>query len=197
MKHFYKLLTCIAAFFLLGTMSSLAEINLGEVELGKTYSLTSNEYYYATLTPKEDGYMQVYSTSSGTLRAFKTWEGSAQATMALAENNYVQNKLLTSKENYGYNYEIAVKKGVTYYLCCYTLATSKFDVTVKMEPKKLEYLGSSLQQGQNSLLHQLLLCHFNSTVVWFALLQPLSMVTTKESLYQAVPLLMPAQYQRI
>lgn len=143
MKHFYKLLTCIAAFFLLGTMSSLAEINLGEVELGKTYSLTSNEYYYATLTPKEDGYMQVYSTSSATLRAFKTWEGSAQATMALAENNYVQNKLLTSKENYGYNYEIAVKKGVTYYLCCYTLATSKFDVTVKMEPKKLEYLGSS------------------------------------------------------
>ena len=147
MKHFYKLLTCIAAFFLLGTMPSLAEINLGEVELGKTYSLTSNEYYYATLTPKEDGYMQVYSTSSGTLRAFKTWEGSAQATMALAENNYVQNKLLTSKENYGYNYEIAVKKGVTYYLCCYTLATSKFDVTVKMEPKKVEYLGSSFTPG--------------------------------------------------
>lgn len=147
MKHFYKLLTCIAAFFLLGTMSSLAEINLGEVELGKTYSLTSNEYYYATLTPQEDGYMQVYSTSSGTLRAFKTWEGSAQATMALAENNYVQNKLLTSKENYGYNYEIAVKKGVTYYLCCYTLATSKFDVTVKMEPKKLEYLGASFTEG--------------------------------------------------
>ena len=85
MKHFYKLLTCIAAFLLLGTMSSLAETNLGEVELGKTYSLTSNEYYYATLTPQEDGYMQVYSTSSGTLRAFKTWEGSAQATMALAE----------------------------------------------------------------------------------------------------------------
>lgn len=147
MKHFYKLLTCIAAFLLLGTMSSLAEINLGEVELGKTYSLTSNEYYYATLTPQEDGYMQVYSTSSGTLRAFKTWEGSAQATMALAENNYVQNKLLTSKENYGYNYEIAVKKGVTYYLCCYTLASSKFDVTVKMEPKKLEYLGSSVTAG--------------------------------------------------
>ena len=148
MKHFYKLLTCIAAFFLLGTMSSLAEINLGEVELGKTYSLTSDEYYYATFTPQEDGYMQVYSTSSSTLRAFKTWEGSAQATMALAENNYVQNKLLTSKDNYGYNnYEIAVKKGVTYYLCCYTIATSKFDVTVKMEPKKLEYLGASFTEG--------------------------------------------------
>ncbi len=147
MKHFYKLLTCIAAFILLGTMSSLAETNLGEVELGKTYSLTSNEYYYATLTPQEDGYMQVYSTSSGTLRAFKTWEGSAQATMTLAENNYVQTKLLTSKENYGYNYEIAVKKGVTYYLCCYTLASSKFEVTVKMEPKKLEYLGASFTEG--------------------------------------------------
>lgn len=147
MKHFYKLLTCIAAFLLLGTMSSLAETDLGEVELEKTYSLTSNEYYYATLTPQEDGYMQVYSTSSGTLRAFKTWEGSAQATMALAENNYIQTKLLTSKENYGYNYEIAVKKGVTYYLCCYTLASSKFDVTVKMEPKKLEYLGSSVTAG--------------------------------------------------
>ena len=146
MKYFYKLLTCVIAFLSLGTLSTLAETNFGEVELGKTYSLTSGEYYYATLTPKEDGYMQVYSTASSTLRAFKTWKGTAKETMALSENNYVQTKIMVA-DSYGYNYEIAVKKDVTYYLCCYTISSDAFDVTVKMEPKTLKFLGATETEG--------------------------------------------------
>ena len=146
MKYFYKLLTCVIAFLSLGTLSTLAETNFGEVELGKTYGLTSGEDYYATLTPKEDGYMQVYSTASSTLRAFKTWKGTAKETIALSENNYVQTKIMVA-DSYGYNYEIAVKKDVTYYLCCYTISSDAFDVTVKMEPKTLKFLGATETEG--------------------------------------------------
>ena len=149
MKYFYNLLTSMVAFLILGTLSSFAETNFGTVELGKTYELTSGEYYYATFTPEKDGHLQVYSDASSTLRAFKTWKGSAKETMALAENNYVQTKLVVDKEGAGYNYEIAVKKGVTYYLCCYTISTDLFHVTVKMEPKDLKYLGPTVEDGSS------------------------------------------------
>lgn len=137
---------CVVSFILLGTMYSFADTDFGKVELGKTYELVEREYYCATLTPEEDGFMQVYSDANSTLRAYKEWKNNVKETMAMSGNNYVQTKIIGG-DSYRYCYELAVKKGVTYYLCCYTISDEKFHVTVKMDHKELKFLGTSVEAG--------------------------------------------------
>lgn len=152
MKHLNSFLLSLVALLLLGVGSAFAqstkdEINFGEMQLGQTYNLKGAGYFYGTFTPEQDGFLQVYSDNTSTLRAYKSWEGTAKATMAKDDNGFVQSQLHL-KNNYAYNYELAVKKGTTYYMCVGTMAGDDIHVTMKMEPKKLEYLGCSVNEGE-------------------------------------------------
>lgn len=150
MRQIYNFLLSVVAF-LLCVNSTFAidrtENDLGTLELGKEYTLSGNNYSYAEFTPEEDGYIQVYSSSSNTFRPFKVWKGSAKETMALADNSFVLTPLIL-KDYSGFNYELPVKKEVTYYMCASTMAGDNIKVTVKTEPKAIEYYGSSVTEGE-------------------------------------------------
>ena len=152
MKHLKYFMMSLMALLFLGTASAFAdaankdEVDYGVLELNKTYNMKDSYYYYGTFTPAEDGYLHVYSTGTTSIRAFKEWLGSAKATMASAENKFVLLQLRL-KDNYCYNYELPVKKGVTYYMCGNTMKGDNVNVTLKMEPKTIEYLGASVNEG--------------------------------------------------
>lgn len=152
MKHLKYFMMSLMALLFLGTASAFAdaankdEVDYGVLELNKTYNMKDSYYYYGTFTPAEDGYLHVYSTGTTSIRAFKEWLGSAKATMASAENTFVLLQLRL-KDNYCYNYELPVKKGVTYYMCGNTMKGDNINVTLKMEPKTIEYLGASVNEG--------------------------------------------------
>ena len=152
MKHLKYFMMSLMALLFLGTASAFAyaankdEVDYGVLELNKTYNMKDSYYYYGTFTPAEDGYLHVYSTGTTSIRAFKEWLGSAKATMASAENKFVLLQLRL-KDNYCYNYELPVKKGVTYYMCGNTMKGDNINVTLKMEPKTIEYLGASVNEG--------------------------------------------------
>lgn len=152
MKHLNSFLLSLVALLLLGVGSAFAqstkdEIDLGAMQLNQTYNIKDAGYFYGRFTPEQDGFLQVYSSNTSSLRAYKSWEGTAKATMAKEDNGFVQNQLHL-KNNYTYNYELAVKKGVTYYMCVGTMKGDDFNVTLKMEPKKLEYFGCSVNEGE-------------------------------------------------
>lgn len=152
MKHLKYFMMSLMALLFLGTASAFAyaankdEVDYGVLELNKTYNMKDSYYYYGTFTPAEDGYLHVYSTGTTSIRAFKEWLGSAKATMASSENTFVLLQIRL-KDNYCYNYELPVKKGVTYYMCGNTMKGDNVNVTLKMEPKTIEYLGASVNEG--------------------------------------------------
>ena len=150
MKHLCVSLVSLLAFLLLGSSSAFAavkdEISFGVMELNKTYNMSGSNYYYGTFTPEKDGYLQVYSNRTTNIRTFKSWEGSASATMALEDNEYSHYRIIR-KDVYSYSYELPVKKGVTYYMCGNTMMGDNIDVVLKMEPKTVEYFGCSLEEG--------------------------------------------------
>lgn len=153
MKHLKYFMMSLMALLILGAGSAYAaaadkdEVDFGVLELNKTYNMKDSYYYYGTFTPTEDGYLHVYSTGTNSLRAFKEWLGSAKATMASSENTFVLLQLRL-KDNSNYNYELPVKKGVTYYMCGNTMKGDNINVTLKMEPKTIEYLGASVEEGE-------------------------------------------------
>lgn len=153
MKHLKYFMMSLMALLFLGTASAFAyaankdEVDYGVLELNKTYNMKDSYYYYGTFTPAEDGYLHVYSTGTTSIRAFKEWLGSAKATMASSENTFVLLQLRL-KDNSNYNYELPVKKGVTYYMCGNTMKGDNINVTLKMEPKTIEYLGASVEEGE-------------------------------------------------
>ena len=152
MKHLKYFMMSLMALLFLGTASAFAyaankdEVDYGVLELNKTYNMKDSYYYYGTFTPAEDGYLHVYSTGTTSIRAFKEWLGSAKATMASSENTFVLLQIRL-KDNYCYNYELPVKKGVTYYMCGNTMKGDNVNVTLKLEPKTIEYLGASVNEG--------------------------------------------------
>lgn len=152
MKHLKYFMMSLMALLILGAGSAYAaaadkdEVDFGVLELNKTYNIKDSYYYYGTFTPTEDGYLHVYSTGTNSLRAFKEWLGTAKATMASSENTFVLLQIRL-KDNYNYNYELPVKKGVTYYMCGNTMVGDNINVTLKMEPKTIEYLGASVEAG--------------------------------------------------
>lgn len=150
MKHLYVSLVSLLTFLFLGSSSAFAavkeEIGFGVMELNKTYNMTGSNYYYGTFTPDNDGYLQVYSNRTTNIRTFRSWEGSASATMALQDNEYSHYRIVR-KDVYSYSYELPVKKGVTYYMCGNTMMGDNIDVVLKMEPKTIEFFGCSLEGG--------------------------------------------------
>lgn len=151
MKHLCVSLLSLLAFLLLGSSSSFAatreEIGLGAMELNKTYVMETNYSYYGTFVPEKDGYLQVYTNSTTNIRTFKSWEGSARATMALADNEYPHVEIMR-KDIYAYSYELPVKKGVTYYMCGNNLTGSTIEIELKMEPKTVELFDCSIAEGE-------------------------------------------------
>lgn len=153
MKHLKYFMMSLMALLILGAGSAFAaaadkdEVNFGALELNKTYNMKDSYYYYGTFTPEEDGYLHVYSTGTNSIRAFKEWLGTAKATMASSENTFVLLQIRL-KDNFCYNYELPVKKGVTYYMCGNTMKGDNINVTLKMEPKTIEYLGASVGEGE-------------------------------------------------
>ena len=150
MKQFYVFMMALVASLFLGVVSVSAatkeEVNYGVMELNKEYEMTSGPNYYGTFTPDKDGYLQVYSTSTPVVRPFKVWKGTAKETMALANNEYSHVKLV-QKNVYSTNYEMPVKAGTTYYMCGGNSAGYTAKITLKMEPKKIEYFGCSVKEG--------------------------------------------------
>lgn len=151
MKRLNAFLLSLVALLMLGAGTVLAqsdkgETNFGVLQLNQTYNMKDAGYFYGTFTPEQDGFLQVYSDNTATLRAYKSWAGSAKETMALADNGFVQNQIHV-KDNFAYNYELKVTKGTTYYMCVGTMAGDDVHVTLKMEPKTLVYLGSSINDG--------------------------------------------------
>ena len=123
------------------------EVDFGVLELNKSYNMTDNYYYYGTFTPEKDGYLQVYSNMTTNMRPFIVWKGSAYETMSTAENEYTHVQI-REKDSYSYSYEMAVKKGGTYYLCGNTMKGDNVTVTLKMEEKKIECFGANLDNGE-------------------------------------------------
>lgn len=152
MKHLKYFMMSLMALLILGAGSAFAaaadkdEIDYGVLELNKTYNMKDSYYYHGTFTPTEDGYLHVYSTGTSSICAFKEWLGTAKATMASSENTFVRLQIRL-KDNFCYNYELPVKKGVTYYMCGNTKVGDNINVTLKMEPKTIEYLGASVKEG--------------------------------------------------
>lgn len=150
MKHLCVSLVSLLTFLFLGSSSAFAavkdEISFGVMELNKTYNMTGSNYYYGTFTPEKDGYLQVYSNRTTNIRTFKSWEGSASATMALQDNEY-SHYIIVRKDVYSYSYELPVKKGTTYYMCGNTMMGDNIDVVLKMEPKTIEFFECSLEEG--------------------------------------------------
>lgn len=151
MKRLNAFLLSLVALLLLGASTVLAQSDKGETDLGAlqlnhTYNIKDAGYFYGTFTPEQDGFLQVYSDNTATLRAYKSWAGSAKETMALADNGFVQNQIHL-KDNYAYNYELKVTKGTKYYMCVGTMAGDDVHVTLKMEPKTLVNLGCSVNEG--------------------------------------------------
>lgn len=153
MKHLKYFMMSLMALLILGAGSAFAaaadkdEVDYGVLELNKTYNMKDSYYYHGTFTPTEDGYLHVYSTGTNSIRAFKEWLGSAKETMASSENTFVLLQIRL-KDNFCYNYELPVKKGVTYYMCGNTMKGDNINVTLKMEPKTIEYLGASVAEGE-------------------------------------------------
>lgn len=153
MKHLKYFMMSLMALLILGAGSAYAaaadkdEVDFGVLELNKAYNMKDSYYYHGTFTPTEDGYLHVYSTGANSLGAFKEWLGTAKATMASSENTFVRLQIRL-KDNFNYNYELPVKKGVTYYMCGNTMKGDDINVTLKMEPKTIEYLGASVEEGE-------------------------------------------------
>lgn len=150
MKHIYVFLLSLVACLFLGENTALAaakdEVDFGALELNKEYNMKDNNYYYGTFTPEKDGFLQVYSNRTTNMRPFIVWKGSAYATMTTADNEY-SHVQIRQKDSYSYSYEMAVKKGVTYYLCGSTMKGDNVNVTLKMEEKTLVCFGASLEEG--------------------------------------------------
>lgn len=155
MKHFYVFMMALIVSLFLGVVSVSAatkdEVDYGVMELNKEYAMTSGSNFYGTFTPEKDGYLQVYSTGSDNIRPFKVWEGTAKETMALKDNEYSHVKL-KAKTGYSQNdYEMPVKAGITYYMCGSNSSGTAVKITLKMEPKTIEYFGSSLDDDDNEV----------------------------------------------
>lgn len=155
MKHFYVFMMALVASLFLGVVSVSAatkeEVDYGVMELNKEYEMTSGNNFFGTFTPEKDGYLQVYTSGSDVLRPFKEWKGTAKETMALANNEYSHIKL-KAKTGYSLNdYELPVKAGTTYYMCGSNSSGTTVKVTLKMEPKVIEYFGYSTKEGDDEV----------------------------------------------
>ena len=143
----YYLMSVITFLFLsMATAHAKSEVSLGELKLNTEYELEDDNYVYGTFTPEKDGYLQVYSTNINTLRPFQSWQGSAAATMALA-NNECAHIFLLGAEGYSRTYEMLVKKDVKYYLCGSTMKGDGVKVVLKMEPKTVKCIDCSSKEG--------------------------------------------------
>lgn len=150
MKHFYVFMMALVAGLFLGVASVSAateeEVDYGVMELNKEYEMTSGNNFFGTFTPEKDGYLQVYTSGSSIFRPFKEWKGTAKETMALKDNEYSHTKI-KAKTGYSNNdYEMLVKAGTTYYMCGSNSLARTVNVTFKMEPKTIEYYGSSVEE---------------------------------------------------
>lgn len=148
MKQLNYFLMSIIVFLFLGMSAAYAkgEANLGELKLNQEYALDDDNFVYGTFTPGKDGYLQVYSTNINTLRPFKSWQGTAASTMALA-NNECSHVFLMGAAGYARTYEMQVKKDVKYYLCGSTMKGDGVKVILKMEPKDVKCIDCSVNEG--------------------------------------------------
>lgn len=148
MKRLHYFLASIIACLLIGINPAQAadEVNFAEIEFGKTYNMKDEGYFYCSFTASDNGYLQVTSTSNTTLRPFKEWNGTAKETMA-KEGNSCRTLQISTKEKQGYNYELKVEKGTTYYFCSSTMKGNDINVTFKFTQKTIEYFGASIEEG--------------------------------------------------
>lgn len=128
----------------------IPEKNLGELQLGKTYTIDANAVAYGTFTPTESGWLRVDATSANCLHPYKKWLGNYEETVFNAVDNALAFTDISTGNKKQSCYEMQVEAGVTYCLAgkVYGLVETGTDCVLSMDKKReLVYFGPTTAEG--------------------------------------------------
>lgn len=129
------------ALLTLSTTVNAQDIDLGEIELGKTYEFSLYKNYIGTLTPDKDGVVTIESTTSDILLPYYQKLDNMNT-----EGNQVPftNNSMFAPRSLDFN----VESGKTYYLYANFILNNNTKVTVTMESSQgITLTSSSLDEG--------------------------------------------------
>lgn len=143
-QTFHKVLAFLLLVFCSANLLAADEnlVNLGVLELNKTYTLESGKAYYASFTAPKDGWLTADATGSQYLRPYVEWKGSTDATFAGdGDNAYAFTELNTNNSALK-TYEFKVEAGKTYCFVRGGIEGSEVEFTLSMDKERsLVYYG--------------------------------------------------------
>lgn len=124
-------------------------VNLGALELDKTYTLKAETPYYGYFTPEKSGWLVVEGTSVAFFTPVVEWKGSMQATLWDDDRNqYAITSINTNNADLK-RYEIHVDAGTTYWFVRSNTPESDVDCSLSMNKERnLLYYGPLYAEGQ-------------------------------------------------